>query len=255
MNQQTLNKFNDFYEDFLRATENINDECRGILRSEAFFVQSLCGHAPKRIIESGRARGQSTFLLARSLPNTEIISIEYDENSADSCFALERLSKFKNVKCLFGDSRKIIPNIAQDGDILLIDGPKDMDALLLIKKVLKSSKLSKAFVHDAYKGSRLRKWLSIFKPNSIFSDSPIFLQKFCHMDNHLDRNDFLNWENESFFPTNKIYGGTFVYLDSNNLSFSLHELLSIYYFRFYFKLVRSLRKRIGINYIEPQPCE
>ena len=72
MDQEILNNFDDFYDDFKIATKNIDDEPRGILRSEAFFVRSLCGQNPKRIIESGRARGQSTYLLAKSLPNTKI---------------------------------------------------------------------------------------------------------------------------------------------------------------------------------------
>ena len=113
MDQEILNNFDDFYDDFKNATKNIDDEPRGILRSEAFFVRSLCGQNPKRIIESGRARGQSTYLLAKSLPNTKIISIEYDKDSVDSQFALERLSECENVQCLFGDSRKLIPELVE----------------------------------------------------------------------------------------------------------------------------------------------
>ena len=135
MDQKILNKFDNFHDEFKDATENIDDENRGILRSEAFFVRCLSGPSPERIIESGRARGQSTYLLAKSLPNTKIISIEYDKDSVDSQFALERLSKFENVQCLFGDSRKLIPELVEDGDIVLIDGPKDMDALNLLAKI------------------------------------------------------------------------------------------------------------------------
>lgn len=255
MDQETLNKFDDFYDDFKYATENIDDESRGILRSEAFFVGALCGHNPERIIESGRARGQSTYLLAKSLPNTKIISIEYDKDSSDSNFALERLSGCENVKCLFGDSRKLIPELVQNGDILLIDGPKDMDALILIYKISKFANISKAFVHDAYNGSKLRKWLSFFKPNCICSDSSKFLQKYCHLDNHLVKGDLINCENNICFSTEKIYGGTFVYIDRNNLCFSIIELLSIYFLRSYFKIIRSTFKRLGLNYLEPQPCE
>ena len=74
-------------------------------------------------------------MLAKSLPNTKIISIEYDKDSVDSQFALERLSECENVQCLFGDSRQLIPELVEDGDILLIDGPKDMDALNLLAKI------------------------------------------------------------------------------------------------------------------------
>ena len=37
MNQEILNKFDVFYDEFKDATENIDDENRGILRSEAFL--------------------------------------------------------------------------------------------------------------------------------------------------------------------------------------------------------------------------
>ena len=103
MDQETLNKFDDFYDEFKDATENIDDEYRGILKSEA-FVRGLCGPGPKEL-SSPVELEPSTYLLAKSLPNTKIISIEYDKDSVDSQFALERLSKFENVQCLFGDSK------------------------------------------------------------------------------------------------------------------------------------------------------
>ena len=255
MDKETLKKFDDFYEGFKNATENIDDEYRGILRSEAFFVRSLCGLNPKIIIESGRARGQSTFLLAKSLPDTKIISIEYHKDSADSDFALERLSECQNVQCLFGDSRKLIPELVENGDILLIDGPKDLDALILVHKVLKCARINSVFIHDAYKGSNIRRWLSFFKRKSFYSDLPKFIQKYCHLDSNFKKEKINFWQKKSNYPNEKVYGGTFVYLDSSSIPFSLIELISIYFYRTFSKLVRSLRKRLGLKYLETHPCD
>ena len=76
---------------------------------------------PARIIESGRARGQSTHVLALMFPESEIASIEFDEKSPDCLVAAARLASFKNVQLLFGDSTKLIPSMLIENDVVLID--------------------------------------------------------------------------------------------------------------------------------------
>lgn len=254
MDQEILNKFDDFYDEFKDVTENIDDENRGILRSEAFFVRCLCGASPKRIIESGRARGQSTYLLAKSLPNTKIISIEYDKDSVDSQFALERLSEYENVQCLFGDSRKLIPRLVEDGDILLIDGPKDMDALNLIAKISNKVRLAGAFIHDAYEGSILRQWLSTFKPKLLYSDHYEYISKYCHLDHDTHLEVPLSINDEPKSCKSLIYGGTFVFLNSAQVRFCFIQIILIKMYKIFYKLRRSFFKRIGLTFDKPHPC-
>ena len=89
MDEQTatlLKKCNKHYSDFVSKTDGIDLGIeRGILRSEAFFVRSFIdSKAPAQLIESGRAQGQSTLLISRSLPNTSLLSFELDIHHPDS---------------------------------------------------------------------------------------------------------------------------------------------------------------------------
>src|SRR5437016_10545059 len=97
----------------------------GIWESEMFlFYAAIKPFAPKQILESGRARGKSTLILARCFPETRIVSIEYDRQSENAAAAEKRLDPCLNVELLYGDSREILPARLQNGDAVLIDGPK-----------------------------------------------------------------------------------------------------------------------------------
>src|SRR5438132_9686514 len=102
----------------------------GIWESEMFlFYAAVKPFAPKQILESGRARGKSTLILARCFPESRIISVEYDRQSENAPAAEAKLENESNVDLLYGDSRAILPERLQTGDAVLIDGPKDFRAL------------------------------------------------------------------------------------------------------------------------------
>src|ERR1700686_5822168 len=104
----------------------------GIWESEMFlFYATVQPFAPKKILESGRARGKSTLILARCFPESRIISLEYDRQSENAPAAEAKLKNESNVDLLYGDSREILPERLQPGDAILIDGPKDFRALKL----------------------------------------------------------------------------------------------------------------------------
>src|SRR5712691_11468351 len=69
---------------FQRHVAGIPYERKGILYSEMFFLY-LCAQAsrPSRIVESGRARGQSTLVLSTIFPDLDVVSIESDADSPD----------------------------------------------------------------------------------------------------------------------------------------------------------------------------
>lgn len=150
-------------------------ERKGILYSEMFFLW-LCVRQlsikPKRILESGRARGQSTLILARMFPDTEIVSIEYDRNSPDVPVAVDRLKNCKNVRLLYGDATRLMPKMIEQGDIVLIDGPKGFRGLRLAIELIGSSMAPLVFVHDTIAGSNDRKFLEHYLPNTLYSDNP-----------------------------------------------------------------------------------
>src|SRR5213593_3799482 len=96
----------------------------GIWESEMFlFYAAVQPCAPKQILESGRARGKSTLILARCFPEAHIISVEFESHSPNAAAAEAKLKPCSNIELLYGDSRKILPQRLQSNDAVLIDGP------------------------------------------------------------------------------------------------------------------------------------
>ena len=101
---------------FQRRVAGIPYERKGILYSEMFFLY-LCAQAakPSRIVESGRARGQSTLVLSTIFPDLDVVSIESDADSPDVQVAQERLRGRDNVSMRFGDATRILPPKCEKG--------------------------------------------------------------------------------------------------------------------------------------------
>ena len=158
-------------------------ERKGILFSEMFFFW-LCARTlrPRRILESGRARGQSTLILSHCFPDAEILSVEYDRNSPDVAVAAARLQGCSNVQQLFGDATRLLPQMAQAGDVALIDGPKGYRGLRLALRLLADGKTPLVFLHDTAAGSQERRYLSRNMPEALYSDQPAFAAVAHHLD-------------------------------------------------------------------------
>ena len=152
-------------------------EAKGILNSEILFMAACTPELFKgNIIESGRARGQSTLILSLLFPESVIKSIEYESNSPDVSVAAKRLEKQTNVELLFGDSEVMLEPIVQSGDIVLIDGPKMFRAVRLAIRLLATQKPIAVFIHDITVDSFERKFLNRFFPEAYFSDSRVFAE-------------------------------------------------------------------------------
>jgi len=150
-------------------------ERKGILYSEMFFL-SICARAaaPERILESGRARGQSTLLLATCFPHLPIISLEHDPRSPDVPVAAGRLSGRANVDLRFGDATRVLPRVAQAGDAALIDGPKGWRGVRLALRLLAEGAVRMVFVHDVLPGTPERRFLEKWLPHALYSDDRRF---------------------------------------------------------------------------------
>jgi len=75
---------------YLEATGELSREKKGIRRSELFFFYALVAPLkPKGIVESGRARAQSTLVLSRLFPKASIVSLESDTHSPDVALAAD----------------------------------------------------------------------------------------------------------------------------------------------------------------------
>jgi predicted O-methyltransferase YrrM len=158
----------------------------GIWESEMFlFYAAVKPFAPKQILESGRARGKSTLILALCFPESRIVSVEYDWQSENAAAAEAKLKPCSNVELLYGDSRQVLPERLQTGDAVLIDGPKDFRALKLAIDLLRTGKPCAVFVHDFPSNSPQRKFIDRNWPNAFFGDDPLF-ERFRSLDNERD---------------------------------------------------------------------
>ncbi len=147
----------------------------GIWESEMFlFYAAVKPFAPKQILESGRARGKSTLILARCFPESRIVSVEYERESDNAPAAEAKLKNEPSVELLYGDSWEILPKRLQSGDAVLIDGPKDFRALKLAIALLRTEKPCTVFIHDFPLNSPQRKFVERNFSDAFFGDDPLF---------------------------------------------------------------------------------
>lgn len=210
-----------------KAIEGCSSGRRGVHFSEIFFIKLALGKlSPFQIVESGRALGISTALLSRCYPETSVVSIEHDLRSPDTKAALEYLRDYSNVSCIFGDSRQLLPELTQTGDVVVIDGPKGLRALKLAFKVIKQSKPRFVFIHDSPRGSPIRKFMEKHIPDAIYSDDPEFLSRAAYLDTYLPEEERGKWKDASSQP-DEIYGGTFSCIPCDMYSPSTWDALSL----------------------------
>ena|SRR5688572_3214381 len=170
-------------EGFERSVAGMPYERKGILYSEMLFFRVCAGSTrPKRILESGRARGQSTLLLALCFPELPIISLEHDSASPDAAVAAARLRQYRNVDLRFGDATRVLPELAQAGDVVLIDGPKGFRSIRLALRLLAQGRVSMVFLHDMTRGTPERRFLEARLPGTLYSDEPGFAALACSLD-------------------------------------------------------------------------
>ena len=99
---------------FKNIIGNTPYEIEGIFYSEMLLFVSLAKYfGVNLIIESGRARGQSTKIISECFkqPHYKIKSIESQKYSADVKVSYRRLKDYKNLKLIFGNSFDIIPKL------------------------------------------------------------------------------------------------------------------------------------------------
>jgi hypothetical protein len=147
----------------------------GIWESEMFlFYATVYPFAPTQVLESGRARGKSTLILARCFPKARIISVELNSQAPNAAAAEAKLKSYANVELVYGDSREVMARRLQNSDAVLIDGPKGFRALKLALQLLSSGKPCAVFVHDCPPGSPVRDFLVRHWPGAFFGDDPLF---------------------------------------------------------------------------------
>jgi hypothetical protein len=243
---RTLARARELVDEFKRRVGPVDKLSRGIAISEAFFIFSTAADArPRQIVESGRALGQSTDLLARCFPEVPVISVEADPDHPDAAQALERLRGLPNVACLFGDSRVMLPELVLPGDVVVIDGPKRFRALKLAYKVLRRRQPAMIFIHDCPRGTPIRRFLDAHVPGVFFSDERRFVQEFCHLDENLGREVLRRWSDPGHWPEDHSYSATFACIPAQpgfpRAGASVYVTLT----RLVDNLAHSVMKRLG----------
>lgn len=164
-------------EGFRAVAGRVPYERKGIPYSEMFlFYLGARLAGARRLIESGRARGQSTLLMSLLFPELEIVSFEFDRASPDVPVAGARLAGRSNVELRFGDATATIPAMVRPGDVILIDGPKGMRGLRLALRCLASGHCPAVFVHDMVQESVERAFADCHLPEILYSDDSRFAE-------------------------------------------------------------------------------
>ena len=155
-------------------------ERRGILHSEMALIIETCQRlGVKAVVESGRARGQSAYMLAKYMPDVAVHSVELRDHP-DEAFARERLAGFANVNLYCGDGNTLVPMIARQQMVctaILCDGPKGAAAVDIIARCFELPHVAVGFVHDMRKldhggPSPHRAYALERFPDAKFSDDP-----------------------------------------------------------------------------------
>lgn len=237
--------------EFERLIEGSPYEERGILFSEMLFLYAAVGsRKPDRILESGRARGQSTFVLGRTFPSTRIVSVEFERGTPDAAFAEQRFRDVANVELLYGDAREILPRRVRAGDVVLIDGPKGFRAVRLALRLLAGGRPWLVFVHDVYRGTPERQFLERHLPGAFFSDHPEFVKRYARLDEPcwavVREKQFESWKPYEFFGMSQAsYGPTMACLPCDLAQSYRRILACAVWADMRLKARRSLEKRLG----------
>lgn len=139
--------------DFLAALAAEPYEHRGIPHSEMALIIETCRQLKVEVVvESGRARGQSTYMLAKYLPDVHVHSVELRDHP-DEAFAQTRVANFRNISLWNGDGRELLPDLAMSDPLgrptaILCDGPKGKAAVDIIARCFSFPHVLVGFVHD-----------------------------------------------------------------------------------------------------------
>jgi hypothetical protein len=247
----TLNNADNIITEYEKQIKNIPYEEKGVLFSELLFLlAAISSLDPKQVLESGRARGQSTYILGSFIPESKIISIERDNTSADVLVAESRLRDLVNVCTLYGDARLLLPALLQPGDIVIIDGPKGFRAIRLALTLLHTGKPACVFVHDLYKGLPERRFINQNISDAFFSDDAQFTDRFSHLDrvcwDTINSNDLSGWQPFYFNGAEQeSYGPTLACIPCNQGLQYGRLLMKLFWAGFSARMRRSVRKKLN----------
>ncbi|WP_210397611.1 class I SAM-dependent methyltransferase [Motiliproteus sediminis] len=223
MKQSELNNKASSYVDSYEVIKSLSStfEPKGIFHSELLMAYTLIKElGVEKVIESGRARGQSTEIIARicQQDGLEFHSIEYDDKSPDVAVAEKRLAPYKDVCTLhYGDGFELMPKLLDGKDtLIIIDGPKGVWAQKLGLLMLKKENVKAVLFHDTHRDAydsrpRLERY---FGRHLLVSDDYEYVDAFSYLDD-------VCWQ-----ETNKFFDGYAPYKRYNTIMRSYAGTLS-----------------------------
>ncbi|HET6278763.1 MAG TPA: hypothetical protein VFG08_08270 [Candidatus Polarisedimenticolia bacterium] len=181
----------------------VRHDIKGVLNSEMLLFCALSRHlGVGTVIESGRARGNSTEVLAEYFAaprEAAVYSVESLKYTEDSLIALRRLGgRYPHLRLLFGDAFVLLPRLcARAGPCtVLIDGPKGRYALQLAARLLRDAGVRAVFIHDSHLDSDIRPAMERLYPRTFSSDHEDFVAVFRTLDDPCWE-VYRNWEGHS----------------------------------------------------------
>lgn len=90
------------------------------------FLELMCMvHKPKKILEIGTAIGYSAILMALSLPEAHITTIERDEKMLNIAKQnIKNASLEDRIEVLYADASVLLPELSGEYDMVFMDGAK-----------------------------------------------------------------------------------------------------------------------------------
>lgn len=171
--------------DFITTLKGEKYQLRGILNSEALLIIAVAEYyGVKHIIESGRARGHSTNLLAKYFTgsDTKITSIDLDKHSPDAHYSEEYLKRYQNLALIYGDSFTLIKEQVEEDCVVFIDGPKGEAAIRLCSDLLKDKRVKAVLIHDLHQNVFTRNICELIFTNTFYSDDSEYVERFKSLD-------------------------------------------------------------------------
>ena len=196
-------------DEFIEKLTPLHWRKKGLFPTEGLAFFAFCRHFKiKTIIESGVRNGDSTEMWVRLMPNVTIHSIDLGEHKADLDKTQARLSKYKNIEWHIGDGNYMVPSLvslSQSESIgILIDGPKDLEALMIAQKTLEFPRTKFVAIHDIGEGAlrvsskqTTRKAQHTIKAwkNYIFNtDEARFFDNYFELNDHIIGTDNEDWK-------------------------------------------------------------
>jgi hypothetical protein len=182
-------------------------ETRGVFNSEMAAILAVSTTLGiDMIVESGRARGQSTRILAKYLASTGVALHSFERaRNADTEHADRQLAGAPNTTLHYGDARIAIPTLLAGTTAkriaVLIDGPKGRKALDLLDAARAANPaVVVGFVHDLSRRedghpNYARHAAEADYAGAFFTDDEAYVAATRHLDANISVvNDGTTWE-------------------------------------------------------------